>query len=67
MDLVLNKLSAPVLVHVDAARLAVVDLALDHRRVGARLHLEARDAVVVDVVALKVTLLRSIFIFRVML
>jgi len=43
-------------VHVDAARLAVVDLAAHHRGVGVRLHLEARDAVPVDVAALKVAL-----------
>ena len=41
---------------VDAARLAVVDLAAHHRGVGVRLHLEARDAVPVDVAAVEVAL-----------
>ena len=59
VDLVLYELSAPVLVHVDAARLTVVDVAPHHRRVRARLHLEARDPVVVDVVRLKVPLRQS--------
>ena len=56
MDLVLDELPAPVFVDVDAARLPVVDLAVDDRRVGPRLHLEARDAIVVDVTTVKVTL-----------
>ena len=42
--------------HVDAPRLAVVDLAAHHRGVGVRLHLEARDAVPVDVAAVEVAL-----------
>lgn len=45
--------------HVDAARLAVVDLAAHHRGVGVGLHLEAGDAVPVDVAALKVALQRE--------
>ena len=56
VDLVLYELAPPLLVHVDAPGLAVVDLAAHHRGVGVRLHLEARDAVPVDVTALKVAL-----------
>ena len=56
VDLVLDELSPPVLVDVDAARLTVVDVTLHHGRVRARLHFEAGDAVVVDVVAFEVAL-----------
>lgn len=42
--------------HVDAARLAVVDLAVDDGGVGARLHLETGYSIVVDVVRLEITL-----------
>ena len=53
---VFDELASPALVHVDAACLAVVDVTLHHRRVGARLHLEASDAIVVDVIAFEVAL-----------
>ena len=56
VDAVLYELSASVLVHVDAAGLPVVDLALHDGRVRAGLHLKPRDPVVVDVVRFKVTL-----------
>lgn len=56
MDLVLDKLAHAMLVDVDAACLPVVDLAANHCRVSLGLHLKASDAVVVDVIGLKVTL-----------
>ena len=56
VDAVLYELSAPVLVHVDAAGLSVVNLALHDGRVRSGLHLEPRDPVVVNVVRFKVTL-----------
>ena len=56
VDAVLYELSAPVLVHVDAAGLPMVDLALHDGRVRSCLHLEPRDPIVVDVVRFKVTL-----------
>lgn len=48
--------------HVYAAGLAVVDLAVHHRGVGAGLHFEAGNPIVVDVVGLKVALVRGVFI-----
>ena len=56
MDFVVYELAQAVLVHVDAARLAVMDFAVNYRRVGSSLHFEAGDAVVVDVVRLEVAL-----------
>lgn len=56
VDLVVDELAETVLVHVDAASLSVVDLAVYDGWVRARLHFEAGDSVVVDVVRLKVTL-----------
>ena len=56
VDAVLEELSEAVLVDVDAAREAVMDVAAHHRRVGAGLHLEPRDTVGVDVVSLEVAL-----------
>ena len=56
VDSVLNELSAPVLVHVDASCLPVVDLTLHDGRIRARLHLKPCDPVVVDVVRFEVTL-----------
>lgn len=56
VDLVLDKLAHAVLVDVDAACLPVVDLAANHRGVSLGLHLKAGDAVVVDVIGLKITL-----------
>lgn len=59
MDAILDELAETVLVHINAARLAVMDVALDHRRIGARLHLEAGYPIVVDVVLLEVALQRQ--------
>lgn len=56
IDFVLYKLPPPLLVHVDASRLAVVDLATHHRRVGVRLHLKTCYTVSMDVTIFKVTL-----------
>lgn len=42
--------------HVDAASLAMVDLATDHSGVGVRLDLEASYPVPMDVTALKIAL-----------
>lgn len=42
--------------HVDAPRLAMMDLTAHHCRIGVRFHLKPGDAVPVDVAALKVTL-----------
>lgn len=56
IDFVLYKLPPPLLVDVDASRLAVMDLAAHHRGVGVGLHLEARYTVSMDVTVLKVTL-----------
>jgi len=59
VDLILDELSPPVLVYVDASRLTVVDVTLHHSRVRTRLHFKASDAVVVNVVAFKVALPRN--------
>lgn len=56
VDFVLYELAPPFLVHVNAPRLSVVDLAAHHGGVGVGLHLEAGDAVPVDVAVLKVAL-----------
>lgn len=56
VDFVLYELAPPFLVHVNAPRLSVVDLAAHHGGVGVGLHLEAGDAVPVDVTVLKVAL-----------
>lgn len=56
VDFVLYELAPPLLVHVNAPRLTVVDLASHHGGVGVGLHLEAGDAVPVDVAVLKVAL-----------
>ena len=56
VDFVLYKLPPALLVDVDAARLAVMDLAAHHRGVGVGLHLEACYAVSMDVTVLEVTL-----------
>lgn len=42
--------------HVDAPRLAMVDLTTNHCWIGVRLHFEASYTVPMDVTALKVTL-----------
>lgn len=59
VDFVLDELAPSLLVHVDAPRLPVVDLAAHHGGVGIGLHLEAGDAVSVDVAVLKVALRRE--------
>ena len=59
MDLIVDELSLAILVHVDAARLPVVDLTVDDARVRSSFHLEAGNAVVVNVVAVKVSLHRK--------
>lgn len=56
IDLVLDELAATLLVHVDAASLAMVDLATDHSGVGVRLDLKASYPVPMDVAALKISL-----------
>lgn len=56
MDLILYKLAQSVLVDVYPSGLTVMDLALDHRRVGSRLHLEARYSIVVNVILFKISL-----------
>lgn len=56
VDFVLYELTPSLLVHVNAARLPVVDLAAHHGGVGVGLHLEAGDSVPVDVAVLKVAL-----------
>lgn len=62
MYLIIYELAEPGLVHVYTAGLAVVYLAVHHRGVGARLHFETGDPIVVDVVGLKVALVRGCFI-----
>jgi hypothetical protein len=56
VNLVLDELATTVLVNVNAACLTVMDLTLDYHRVGVSLHFEAGNAIVVNVVGLKVTL-----------
>lgn len=56
VDFVFYELAPPLLVHINAPRLSVVDLAAHHGGVGVGLHLEAGDAVPVDVAVLKVAL-----------
>ena len=56
VDLVLDELSHALLVHVDAARLAVVNLAANHGWVGLSLHFKASNAVIMDVIRFKVAL-----------
>lgn len=56
IDLVFDELAATLFVHVDAASLAVVDLAPDHSGVGVRLDLKASYPVPMDVAALKIPL-----------
>lgn len=59
IDLVLDELASALLVHVDAARLSVMDLAAHYCRVSIRLHLETCYPVPVDVAALEVALQRE--------
>lgn len=56
IDFILYKLAPPLLMDVNASRLAVVDLAANNRRVGIRFHLKASYAISMDVTVLKVTL-----------
>lgn len=56
IDLVFDELAATLFVHVDAASLAMVDLATDHSGVGVRLDLKASYPVPMDVTALKIAL-----------
>lgn len=56
IDLVFDELAATLFVHIDAASLAMVDLATDHGRVGIRLDLKASYPVPMDVTALKIAL-----------
>lgn len=56
VDLVVDELAETVLVHVDSARLAVVDLAVHDGWIRACFHLEAGNTVIVDVVRFKITL-----------
>jgi len=56
VDAVLDELTQTILMHIDAARLTMMDLALDHGRIGSGLDLEASYAIVVDVIFLKVAL-----------
>lgn len=59
--LVVDELSKAGLVHVDAAGLTVVYLAVHDGGVGTGFHLEPGDSVVVDIVRLEVTLVRGFF------
>lgn len=54
--LVVYELSQARLMHVNAARLPVVDLTVYYGGVGAGFHFETGDSVVVDVVRFKVAL-----------
>lgn len=56
VNAILYELTESVFVHVNAASLPVMNLALDDRRIGSSFHLEARDAVIVNVIFLKVSL-----------
>lgn len=56
IDFVLYKLPPPLLVDVDASRLAMMDLTTHHCGVGVCLHLKTCYTVSMDVTILKVTL-----------
>jgi len=56
VDPVLEELPSAVLVNIHATGQAIVYIALYHCRIGSCLHLKTGDPVVVDVVAVKVTL-----------
>lgn len=56
MNPVLDKLTQAILVHVDASRLSVMDLALNNRWVGSSFHLESRNSIIVYVILLKISL-----------
>ena len=55
MNLVVDELAHAVLVHVDPARLSVMDFTAHYCGVGVGLDFETRDSVVVDVVRVKET------------
>lgn len=63
VDLVVDELAETVFVHVDAARLSVVDLAVYDGWIRSCLHLEARNTVVVDVIRFKITLKLKIYMY----
>lgn len=54
MDTILDELPSARFVHVDATRLAVMDFTASHRGIGARLHFESGNTIVVNVVRLEV-------------
>lgn len=56
MDTILDKLSKSIFVHINPTSLSVMNVALDHRRIRAGLHLETGNTIVVYVVFLKVSL-----------
>lgn len=56
VDLILNKLTHAMFMDINATSLTIMDLTTYHSWVGLSLHLKASDAVVVDVIGLKVTL-----------
>lgn len=53
---IFNELSQSILMHIDAARLTMMNLALDHCGIGASFDLETSYAIVVYIVLLKITL-----------
>lgn len=56
VDFVVDELTQSVLVHVDAASLAVMDLAVDDGGIGACLHLETGYPIIVNIVRFEITL-----------
>lgn len=56
MNAILDKLPEAVFVHINPARLAVMDVAFDHRRIGTGFHLKAGYPIVVDVVLFEIAL-----------
>ena len=56
VDAILEELSAAVLMNIDTSSQAVMDVTLDYRWIGSRLHLKPSYPIVVDVVVVKVTL-----------
>lgn len=55
MNLVVDELSQAVLMYIDAASLAVMDLAVNNGRISTGFHLETRYPIVVNVVSFEVT------------
>jgi len=60
MNSVLYELTKSVLVHINAARLAMMDFTLNHGRIGSGLNLETSYTIVVDIILLKVALKKDI-------